>query len=81
MLQTNPQIVALTPQERALLRALEANRGRVMPRGQLLAQVFGYPADTQTRTLDVHIQHLRHKLAGTGAEIQTVFRVGYRLAG
>lgn len=72
-----------TPQERALLQVLRSNRGKVMPRGSLLALAWGYPADTETRTLDVHIQRLRKKLAQQGAEeqIQTIFRVGYRLAG
>lgn len=69
---------ALTPSERALWDALCDNRGKAVPRGQLLA-VVGYPADVATRTLDVHIQHLRRKM-GQDACIETVFRVGYRLA-
>ena len=43
----------------------------------LLAGV-GWPPDIRTRTLDVHIQHLRRKL-GPAARIETVFKVGYRL--
>lgn len=72
------QETALTPSERALWDALWDNRGKAVPRGQLLA-VVGYPADVATRTLDVHIQHLRRKM-GQDARIETVFRVGYRLA-
>lgn len=67
----------LTPQEYTLLTALWNNRGRVMTRAELLDTVWGYPPNTPTRTLDVHIQHLRKKL---GLPIQTIFRVGYRLA-
>ncbi len=72
-----------TPQEWALLQLLRRNRGKVMPRGILLSQAWGYPADAATRTLDVHIQRLRKKLARQGQkeQIQTIFRVGYRLAG
>lgn len=69
----------LTPNEAALYRLLQANRGRAVPRAQLLAGV-GWPPEVRTRTLDVHIQHLRRKLGPT-ARIETVFKVGYRLAG
>lgn len=68
----------LTPSERALWDELWDNRGKAVSRGQLLA-VVGYPAGAATRTLDVHIQHLRRKM-GQDARIETVFRVGYRLA-
>lgn len=69
---------ALTPSEQALWDALWDNRGKAVPREQLLA-VVGYPAGVATRTLDVHIQHLRRKM-GQDARIETVFRIGYRLA-
>lgn len=72
------QETTLTPSERALWDTLCDNRGKAVPRGQLLA-VVGYPAGVSTRTLDVHIQHLRRKM-GQDARIETVFRVGYRLA-
>lgn len=68
----------LTPSEQALWNTLYDNRGKAVPRGQLLA-VVGYPAGINTRTLDVHIQHLRRKM-GQEARIETVFRIGYRLA-
>lgn len=68
----------LTPSEQALWNTLCDNRGKAVTRGQLLA-VVGYPAGISTRTLDVHIQHLRRKI-GQEARIETVFRIGYRLA-
>lgn len=68
----------LTPSEQALWNTLYNNRGKAVTRGQLLA-VVGYPAGISTRTLDVHIQHLRRKM-GQEARIETVFRIGYRLA-
>lgn len=68
----------LTPSEQALWNTLYNNRGQAVTRGQLLA-VVGYPAGISTRTLDVHIQHLRRKM-GQEARIETVFRIGYRLA-
>lgn len=80
--KSNPKPL-LTPQEAALLRVLQQNRGQTMPRGELLALAWGYPADAHTRTLDMHIRKLRKKLPPEvlGGQIQTVFRVGYRLAG
>lgn len=68
----------LTPSEQALWNTLCDHRGQAVTRGQLLA-VVGYPAGISTRTLDVHIQHLRRKM-GQEARIETVFRIGYRLA-
>ena len=69
----------LTPNEAALWRLLQARRGQAVPRAELLAGV-GWPAAARTRTLDVHIQHLRRKL-GPAARIETVLKVGYRLVG
>jgi two-component system alkaline phosphatase synthesis response regulator PhoP len=41
--------------------------------------VWGYEFYGETRTVDVHVQHLRQKLAGSGVGIQTVRGVGYKL--
>ena len=70
--------VALTPQEFALLEALVVNRNLALSREKLLALAWGYDYEGETRTVDVHIQRLRKKL-GLEQEIQTVFKVGYRL--
>jgi DNA-binding response OmpR family regulator len=53
----------------------------VLTRDQLLERVWGYDAQADTNTLDVHIGHLRQKLeAGGGARlIQTLRGVGYAL--
>ena len=73
-------MIHLTRQEQALFSVLEQNRGRVVPREELMEQAWGYPGGRSTRTLDVHIQHLRKKL-GTTQHIETIYRIGYRLAG
>ncbi len=70
--------VTLTPQEFALLEALVVNRNLALSREKLLALAWGYDYEGETRTVDVHIQRLRKKL-GLEKEIQTVFKVGYRL--
>ena len=70
--------VTLTPQEFALLESLVVNRNLALSREKLLALAWGYDYEGETRTVDVHIQRLRKKL-GLEKEIQTVFKVGYRL--
>lgn len=75
--------VALTLKEFELLRTLMQNAGHVLTRSQLLEEVWGITYVGETRTVDVHVQTLRQKLAaaGTGADawIQTVRGVGYCL--
>ena len=70
--------VALTPREYALLETLILNRNIALTRGQLLADAWGYDYVGKSRTVDVHINRVRRKL-GLQREIQTVFKVGYRL--
>lgn len=70
--------VTLTPQEYALFEALVINRNLALSRDKLLAIAWGYDYQGETRTVDVHINRLRHKL-GLANQIQTVYKVGYRL--
>ncbi|MDE0609038.1 MAG: response regulator transcription factor [Anaerolineaceae bacterium] len=62
-----------------LLHTLARRPGMVFSRDQLLSLVWDYEVPGQTRTVDVHVAHLRHKLAGMEASIETVWGVGYRL--
>ena len=73
------QEIPLTPREYALLETLVRHRDTALTRGQLLADAWGYDYVGESRTVDVHINRLRRKL-GLAREIQTVFKVGYRLA-
>ena len=68
--------VNLTATEFALLEHLMRSPGRVFPREQLLAEVWGYSASIGTRTVDVHVAQLRAKL-GRADLIRTVRGVGY----
>lgn len=72
------QEVVLTPREYALLETLIRNRNIALTRGQLLADAWGYDYIGASRTVDVHVNRVRRKL-GLQHEIQTVFKVGYRL--
>lgn len=77
--QENP--VKLTRKEFALLAILSRNKGRVVPREQLLDQVWGLEYYGEARTLDVHISGLRKKLGVCGNSIETVIGIGYRFRG
>ncbi|MBA3745801.1 response regulator transcription factor [Sporichthya sp.] len=68
--------VALTATEFDLLAHLMRHRRQVLRREQLLAEVWGYPEDVSTRTVDVHIAALRAKL-GVASPVRTVRGVGY----
>lgn len=73
----------LTPTEFRILQLLAASPGRVYSRMQIVEQVQGYAFEGYERTIDAHVKNLRRKLAATGGDalIQTVYGVGYRLAG
>ncbi len=71
--------VDLRMKEFDLLQTLVENKGIVFSREKLLNVVWGYAFAGETRTVDVHIAHLRHKLRGMDAMIETVWGVGYKL--
>ncbi len=71
--------VRLRRLEYDLLYTLARHPGMVFSRDQLLNLVWDYEVPGETRTVDVHIAHLRHKLADMQASIETVWGVGYRL--
>ena len=73
--------VTLRAKEFDLLFALAEHKGMVLTREQLLNLVWGYEFYGETRTVDVHIAHLRKHLAGSSVGIETVTGVGYKLVG
>lgn len=73
--------VPLTLKEFGLLRLLLENQGMVLSRETLLAKVWGYDYEGESRTVDVHVRTLRHKLGDAGTLIETVRGVGYRIGG
>jgi len=73
--------VALRAKEFDLLLTLAQHRGIVLSREQLLDLVWGFDFAGQTRTVDVHVAHLRDKLKDCQVEIETVWGVGYKLVG
>ncbi len=73
--------IPLRVKEFDLLHTLAQHQGFVLTREQLLEMVWGFDFYGQTRTVDVHVAHVRSKLAGAGsrANIETVWGVGYKL--
>ena len=60
-----------------LLRFLMENPGRVHSREALLAEVWGEDYGGGSRTVDVHVRRLRHKLGRAERQLRTVRNVGY----
>jgi len=72
--------IELTRIEYRLLEVFMERCGRVQSRRQLLQTAWDTNARIETRTVDMHVARLRSKLGDTGALIETVRGVGYRLS-
>lgn len=77
--RVNDQLVELRTQEFDLLYTLAQHPGIVLSREKLLDLAWGYDYYGNTRTVDVHIGHLRKKLAESQVKIDTVTGIGYKL--
>lgn len=77
-IEVEGRAVRLTRREFELLRYLVENRNRVLSRDRLLERVWGYDRLVETRSVDVHVGRLRHKLGPAGKQIETVVGLGYR---
>lgn len=82
------QTILLTAREVALLALFARERGRIVSRRRLLAEVWGlrHVEHIHTRTVDMHIAKLRKKIvahghAGASDAIETVRGEGYRFTG
>lgn len=77
----NSEKIALTLKEFELLKMLVENNGKVLTRDFLLDKIWGYDYVGETRTVDVHIRHVRQKIndeEGSNPMIETIRGVGYR---
>jgi two-component system alkaline phosphatase synthesis response regulator PhoP len=77
----NEEKIDLTLKEFELFEVLIKNKGRVMTRDFLLDKIWGYEYIGETRTVDVHIRHLRKKIEDDDKNpkfIETIRGVGYR---
>lgn len=78
VVQVGEMVISLTLKEFELLCLLLENQGVVFTRDQLLNRIWGYSFDGESRTVDVHVRHLRQKLGECGKYIETVRGIGYR---
>ncbi|WP_215144479.1 response regulator transcription factor [Exiguobacterium qingdaonense] len=79
-LQTTSETIELPRKEFELLYFLATHLNQVFTRQQLLDRVWGYETESEIRTIDVHINRLRTRLASIDAfQISTVWGLGYRL--
>ena len=73
--------IELTILENRILLYFSKHIGQVVTREELMLQVWGYQADVNTRTLDMHIVRLRKKIETDPEQplyLQTVRGVGYK---
>ena len=71
--------VELTHKEFEMLKLFMQNPNMVFSRDKLMSEIWGMDYIGETRTVDMHIKTLRHKLGSAGSQIKTVIGVGYRL--
>ena len=72
-------LINLRTKEFDLLVAFAESPGIALTRDDLLESVWGYDYAGETRTVDVHVQHLRSKILGADVSIETLRGVGYKL--
>lgn len=75
----NGENVNLTLKEFEILKLFMQNTNVVFSRDKLLSNVWGVDYLGETRTVDMHIKTLRHKLGSCADCIKTVIGVGYKL--
>ena len=76
----NGEPLDLRRREFDLLELLMRNRGAALYRDVIFERIWGELPDTESlRTVDTHIARLRKKLGWTDKQIETVFKIGYRL--
>jgi len=70
---------SLTAKEFKLLEYFLANKGRVLSRDILLNEIWGYDYFGTTRTVDVHVAHLRQKFQVLNKSLVAIKGLGYKL--
>lgn len=70
--------VSLTYKEFELLACFLENKEIALDRLTLLEKIWGMDFLGESRTVDMHVKTLRHKLGEAGRQIETLRNVGYR---
>jgi len=79
MVYVQGEPLELTYKEFELCKLFLQNIGVVLQREVIMSRVWGTDYEGESRTLDMHIKTLRHKLGAQGKHIKTVRNVGYRM--
>lgn len=69
----------LRNRELRLLEILLAAPERIFSKGQICDRLFSYAESVTDNAIEVYVGRLRRKLEGSGARIETVRGIGYRL--
>lgn len=72
----NNEMVCLTPKEYQLFLFLIQNRGIILEREVIYQRIWETICESDSRTLDLHIQRLKKKLK-LGAKLRAIYGVGY----
>lgn len=80
-LYSEDRLIPLNGQEYRLLEYMIINNGKIISRDRMLNEVWGYDSETTSRTVDVHIAKIRHKLneSDIPRHILTIRGRGYKL--
>jgi DNA-binding response OmpR family regulator len=73
------KVLSLTSKEFKLLEFFLGNQGRVLSRDLLLNEIWGYDYFGTTRTVDVHVAHLRQKFPVLNRSLVSIKGLGYKL--
>lgn len=79
MVKVDGERIELTYKEFELLKLFIQNSNIVLSRDVIMDRVWGSDYEGESRTIDMHIKTLRHKLKDEGKRIKTVRNVGYMM--
>jgi two-component system response regulator TctD len=79
IVRLNGELLPLRPREQAVLIALMAREGKVVPKSRLFVEVFGFGGDVGPNALELNIARVRKRLGSAGPEIVTIPSIGYML--
>ena len=77
---TNNEEIILPLKEFMVLYKMVSYPGKIFTRQQMLMDIWGYDSDSDTHTVDVHIERLRKKFReNPDFEIVTIRGIGYKV--
>ena len=74
-----PQVLPLTPRERAVLEVLVRKAGATVTKQALAQSLFTLDEDVSTDAIEIYVYRLRKKLESSSARIMTLRGLGYLL--